>query len=300
MPSSPTNDCSHRQRRTGRQVWSLCRVALLVAALAGGPLAGGRQGAAAQSAPVDQSGISVTGNGVATTPAATAAIQFVISSGPAPVAVPTDATAPTAAAETPTATATPVADGRATPEPTVSLPTRLSAPDLDPVVQVLVAGGVAAENVKITISPAYLDRIQAPFARVEALVFQPTLETVTALIQAATNAADAGGFFVADVGVGYGASDCAALKRQARQAAIQDAKDQAAQLADLLGVSLGKLLFVSEYSVDPRPLPGGGCAPAAGTATGTQAPNLTLTPFDPTAPAAAMVMSSIYMGYAIA
>lgn len=57
-------------------------------------------------------------------------------------------------------------------------------------------------------------------------------------------------------GLNFGISDTNALKRSARELAVADARDKAQHLAELLGVSLGDVVSVTEYDAG-QPIPYG-------------------------------------------
>ncbi|HEV2106971.1 MAG TPA: SIMPL domain-containing protein, partial [Thermomicrobiales bacterium] len=98
--------------------------------------------------------------------------------------------------------------------------------------------------------------------------------------------------FVGYVGASYEAADCQTLEREARQAAIDDARSRAEIQAALLGVQLGDVIASSDVDpypsqafgpYGPIPAPSGGCEPQAPPGFGGDvAPAVTLPPFDPT------------------
>jgi len=55
-------------------------------------------------------------------------------------------------------------------------------------------------------------------------------------------------------GISFGVDDPATYQQQARAAAIKDAQDKAAQLAKAAGISLGKVISISEGGVVPSPI----------------------------------------------
>jgi uncharacterized protein YggE len=55
-------------------------------------------------------------------------------------------------------------------------------------------------------------------------------------------------------GINFEVSDAATLLDQAREAAMQDAKHKAEQLASLADASLGNVLTINEVSNTPRPV----------------------------------------------
>lgn len=110
---------------------------------------------------------------------------------------------------------------------------------------------------------------------------------------------------LAEVGVGYGVGDRAALERQARERAIADARAKAEQRAELLRVPLGRLLL----SDDVAPAANDGAAPMVGRSTRSAADTappyqpvggVTLAPYEPTDPAEAIVRVRIGLSFAVA
>lgn len=65
-------------------------------------------------------------------------------------------------------------------------------------------------------------------------------------------AVDAGANTVRNIG--FAISDTAALRREARERAVQEARDKAAQLAQLAGVALGPVERISEHVHEPSPV----------------------------------------------
>ena len=64
-------------------------------------------------------------------------------------------------------------------------------------------------------------------------------------------------------GISFGVDDPTPYQQQARAAAIKDAQDKAAQLAKAAGVTLGKVVSISEGSTAPRPVFRAAAAPMA-------------------------------------
>ena len=55
-------------------------------------------------------------------------------------------------------------------------------------------------------------------------------------------------------GVSFSVDDPSPYQQQARAAAVKDAQDKAGQLAKAGGLSLGKIVWISEGTVSPQPL----------------------------------------------
>lgn len=259
------------------------------------PTGGTRLVARAQEQSSAGARLTVTGYGQATAPAETARLQFLVVAGP------NAASAAGMAGDT--AAATPSAEGGASPPLPAAEPHRLTVEALSPVVQAIAAAGVPAANIQVVVSPAFANpgsgAVGGDAGRIDLHIDGPTLEAVNGIVTATGDATRASGLVLAGVGVGYDVADCRALRRQAQAQAVADANAQAQDLADLLGVPLGKVIEASEFSYSPGPPSAGGCAPAeAGAGGGGSGVGLTLVPFDPTAPAVAQVTSQLSVTYA--
>lgn len=68
-------------------------------------------------------------------------------------------------------------------------------------------------------------------------------------------------------GINFGIDDPTAAQQQARAAAIKDAQDKAAQLAKAAGITLGKVISISEGTSVPRPVLRAGGVMAADAAS---------------------------------
>ncbi len=296
--------------RGGRTLarWSL---ALALVGLTGLGLAN----TAAQGVVVtDEPTIAVTGAGRATGEAETATIQMLVGSSEAffgPV-FPSDVVPPDA-----------VEPGEATPEageagmgmetsagevavvPGPVGPPSLTDEDLQPLVQALVGAGVEEDDIQTVTGPA-ASGVYGPggpgVGFVEAEVAQPTREQVGEIITAVNQAATDNGLLVQQLGVGYDVADCEPLEREARQMAIEDARTQASQLAELVGVTLGDLVQVSTHPFYGPPFPDeddGGCPPSPEAANFGPGGTVTTPPFDPMAEAEAEVYAQVNMAFAI-
>ncbi|HEX7594375.1 MAG TPA: SIMPL domain-containing protein [Anaerolineae bacterium] len=65
-------------------------------------------------------------------------------------------------------------------------------------------------------------------------------------------------------GVSFSIDDPTPYQQQARAAAVKDAMDKASQLAKAGGVTLGKIVWISEGSIEPRPVLRAAAAPSLG------------------------------------
>jgi len=250
---------------------------LAVAVLA---LAFGRAGgAAAQPAPGSGDGeITVIGYGEASAPAEAATMQMVISEedfGPS---------------RPPRRGAEPGEEERAL---------------VAPIVDALVAAGVAEDAVETIVNPATSEYFgpSRGLARIDVDVAEPTAEGVRELVDTAIAAAADQGVLVGQVGVGYEVADCRALEREARAAALADARERAEIQAELLGVDL-RFATASVDQAPESPLDlyfgasaaaGSGCAPPTPQVPGSPT---TVPPYDSTAEAVVDVYAAVAVTFA--
>jgi uncharacterized protein YggE len=180
--------------------------------------------------------IAVTGTGKASAPAEGAVIQIVVRRSDVALG-----------------------DAAATPatEP-------LTEADVQPVVEALVAAGIPAAAIEILITP--VAPFIGPFGPGTAQILAAGDETVVAIlgtaIPAAIDAALAANLAVDQAAAGYTVTDCAAVETAALREAVDNARAQAEQLAEILGVELGDLTLVARqpsYATYGGPA-GGPCA----------------------------------------
>ena len=268
-----------QQRRT---VGSAVRGSLVAAVLALTVTVGPLSVVAAQdAADAPTRGITVIGYGQSSAPAETAVLQMLASQiefgGPRP----------------PDPGATPGAEER---EAVV------------PMVDALVAAGVAEEDVEVVVSPV-VGQFYGPggpgVARVDVRIDGPTPERVRELIDAAIVGAAEEDLVLFQIGVGYGVSDCAPLERQARESALADALTRAELQAELMSMPLGQAVSSSDvplsYSEAFAAFYGGfaptqvACSPPAPVPT-TGAP-VSVPPYDPTDEAEVNVFAQVEVTY---
>lgn len=191
----------------------------IVALLLGSLLLAAPLATAQMSSPAP-AGITVLGTGSASAPAETATVVLMVGPGYYEEKMP----------EMQEPSGTP----RMSPEETAA-----------PVVDALAPVGVPEADIEILSNPYSGDYGPAggpvtTFIRFD--VAAPTTERISELLDAAIPAALEAGLYVNMASVIYGVADCAGLERQAREAAIADAREQAELQAGLLGVSLGDLV----------------------------------------------------------
>jgi uncharacterized protein YggE len=165
--------------------------------------------------------------------------------------------------------------------------------DLQPLIDAIKAQGVSDSDIEVTIYPAsYYGPYGTPTARVTATLSD--VSKVGSVIDAANQAMPSSGtIYIQNVGVIYSVNDCDALLREARAAAVDDARDNGAGLAEALGVGLGDIQGASEYSYDPYGY--SSCQPQSGPVYYQyEGP-----PYDPSQPAEVQIVSNVTISFAM-
>ncbi|HKG25452.1 MAG TPA: SIMPL domain-containing protein, partial [Thermomicrobiales bacterium] len=178
---------------------------------------------------------------------------------------------------------------------------------LTPLIDSLTAIGVNEEDVFVLTSPSLIsvcnNYSRCSSARLDVTVDQPTLDRINAIVNAVGAEAAQSGMTVQDVGVGYSVADCTALTRKARELATTDAKKRAGEQAEVLGVSLCKLLVSSEEA-PASPRDATGCSifqSSSGDSWWTAGSSgLTVPVFNPSGLTEATVTVEVSLAYAIA
>lgn len=279
-------------------------------------VAGTNPAAAAQLSPTGEPMISVTGTGEATAAAETARFQFSIGpsdpfggfGGPPPAAIEVDEAGlprdATPEADDGDVALDPSSDGTTgfdVVPPTAPQP--ITEEDFEPIVEAMVDAGVDRDAILVNVSPGATGG--GPFGPggglIEATVDDPNAAAVADIVAAATGAATDTGFFVQHAGVEYDLADCSALIREARQAAIDDARTQAEELAELLDVTLGDPVQVADYGgfgFGAVPADDEGCPPTPSTTSYGPFETIDTPAFDPNAAAEATAYANLSMGFA--
>ncbi len=182
--------------------------------------------------------------------------------------------------------------------------TPITAERLQPVVDAITAGaGIEPETVEIDLSPLAVD----PFAgrqesvRLDFEVAAPTPDGLAELIAAASDAATDNGMVIEITGVLYNPADCALVEAEAAQNALADAREQADDLAELLGVTLGGVIGASGnpyFGFGPEAI---GCSGQGSAFYESSYGGLGITAplFDPSEPAEVEVYTTITVSYEI-
>ena len=251
----------------------------------------------ASLAPLEQAGplgIVVQGFGRATAPADTARVQFVVGrSGdiyPMPLGEPS--VIPESGVQGGTVEGE-IAPTKPDVYPTPVPQTPITEADLQPLIDAIKAQGVSDSDIEVTIYPAsYYGPYGSPTARVT--VTLRDMSKVGSLIDAGNQAAaGTGTLYIQNVGVTYSVNDCDALLKEARRAAVEDARDNGAGLAEALGVGLGDIQGATEYSYDPSGY--SSCQPQSGPVYYQyEGP-----PYDPAQPAEVQIISNVTISFAM-
>lgn len=317
---------SRRWARVG-----LSGIAALALSAVGADLAGAQDASdsvvlapPAQFAPTDQPSIVVTGSGEASAPAETAHLQLIVSRGYGPMmegsvavssgSVVVEHGTPVAGEGPPQvepAEAPPPAEPGTIEQGTVemaSLP-RLTADDLAPIVDALVAVQVERDAIEVFVAStgAEFGPDGGGVGRIDATIEGPNREAVEAILDAVDRATTDAGLALHNVGIEYLIAECSPLLREARGDAIANARDQAAEMADLLGVALGEMLQAYDYGAafGPGPvLDDRGCSSDSdnyGSGSIGFGPGLevTIPAYDPAIPIEANVYAAITMTFVI-
>jgi uncharacterized protein YggE len=117
---------------------------------------------------------------------------------------------------------------------------------LQPMIDALVAAGVSADDIEVLGNSYYYDYYSS-YATLRATI--NNLGILDGAVQAAQGAAGGiSSIYLNSTNVMYTLQNCEALERAAAQAAVEDAADRAALLADVLDVTLGSVAGASDYS----------------------------------------------------
>ena len=273
------------QSRRPRRPLAWMAAGLLALVLAVGPM-GVRAAFAQDGAAAGERSITVIGFGEASVAAETVVLQMLLSAGD-PFGGPPPR---------PRAGETPGEEERAAAAP---------------VVDALVAEGVVEDDIQLLTSPAFPSNYGPAggtgVVLLEARVAAPTIEDLNNLVDVAFQAATEQDLFVQQqIGARYEVADCAPLRREARQAAIEDARAQAEVQAELMGVTLGEPLRASDMVQAPATsfssyfgiVPAAGACDPLGDALGA-AFGVTGPPLDPTGEAEVEVYAQVSMTFAI-
>jgi uncharacterized protein YggE len=148
---------------------------------------------------------------------------------------------------------------------TVSVARGQAAVSMTAIVAFLTANGVAERDIRtqsFNISPQYTyqEKLSSNGLRTNERVLTGYQVTNTVSVRVREldqtgplldGVVEAGGDLVRVNGISFSIDDPSPLKIQARELAVQEALEKAKELADLAGVTLGQLVFISESSSTP-------------------------------------------------
>lgn len=193
---------------------------------------GGDSVSAQQASPTANTGITVQGYGSATADADSAIVEFGFSSNGYGSVTPLPY---------------PIAEDGSDVKPFASpgAVTPITRETLQAVIDALVGAGVAANDIEL-LNQGYYDPYYSS-ATLRATI--NNVDAVDGAVEAAQGAA-AGidSVYLNSTNVNYTLQNCETLERAAVQAAVEDARDRATVLADVLDVTLGSVSGASDYS----------------------------------------------------
>jgi uncharacterized protein YggE len=232
----------------------------------------------AQDTPDAPTGLAVIGHGEATAPADVAVLQLSISSGNL--------------------------GGPPVPEPAETQRQAVA-----PIVQALVDQGVAEDQISVIAGPyvnGYAGYYGPAIAVLTVAIDDPGAALLTDLVDAAATAADTERLVLGTVGAVFGLTDCSSITRDARQAAIDDARAQADTMATLLDVSLGDITAARDLPHEQQQASYGPYGPSQPTdpcgdidAAIASAAGFNLPPFDPASEPSVRVEVDIELTFAV-
>lgn len=253
----------------------------LLTAVGGGPTA-------AQFVTSTEPAVAVTGFGEATAPAETAAVQVLVRE-----AFDESQYGDMGMIEVDSAmAATPVPEAVVTEE------------RLAPLGEAAVAAGADQDAIDVFLNPIAPDSFNSRggVARIDFTVAAPTVEQLSSMATAMSDAATADGLAIEAFAVEYRVADCGPLAEEASRTAVAKAAERAAVMADLLSVETGEVVAASDFSGIYGPTPtSGNCASREGTffSSGYGGLETTFEEFDRSAPAEVSTAAQISVSYAI-
>jgi uncharacterized protein YggE len=181
-----------------------------------------------------------------------------------------------------------------------------------PFIDIILAQEISREAINVVVSPVYgnapfYGASSPPGFRIDVHLSNPTGEQLNVLLNGVYQVARENGWYVADQGVIYAPKDCAALEREARTEAVEHARQQALQQADIINAELGELIQIADTARDGSSV--FGCTGPVGTADMTIEENdvrfnpsttiLASQPYDPAASPEAVAEAGVELTYAL-
>lgn len=126
---------------------------------------------------------------------------------------------------------------------------------VQPIVDSLLDTGLAEADITVTVPPFLGNSFSGPFGPASALIEltldDPTSESIEEIINAASVGGGESGLVIGGVNVVHHVQDCNELRREAQQAAFNDATEQASIEAEIVGVTLGDVVAVRDVMYGP-------------------------------------------------
>lgn len=174
-----------------------------------------------------------------------------------------------------------------------------------PIVDALVGEGIDEGTIAVITGPSVataMSYIGPPMAVIHFDITNPTAASISGAIDAATVASAEARLLVGGMSVRLGSDNCTNLERQAREAAVADARERAGVMGEMTGLLPGETTSVRDVSLLPEsgfvyvtPMLAG-CAPFA---TDTLPPDwFGPTVFDPTQEPTVTVYAQVEMTFA--
>lgn len=185
--------------------------------------------ASAQITSIMPGAITVVGEGYASAPAETADIAITIGS-----------------------------DSMEYVEPMTIEPATSSIPaavNVDAVMEAIIVYGIPVNDVEV-IEPAFMGEwgagMSAQPTTILVMMTNPTVDTISELLEVVSTSAHAEGLYINQFGVVYGVEDCRSLRQQARVNAVAHARSEAEDQAAALNTTLGDPIATRDtYPMNP-------------------------------------------------
>ena len=243
----------------------------------------------------DQQALMVIGQGEVSAAADTAQVEFSFTNYD-PYAVPDEGLLlfNDASADNASAGESPSLQAQAAPGGTPTL----TSESLQPIVDALVASGISADLIEVTVTPGTPNVY--PYTTDSGVVSfdlsDPSSDQINQAVEAVNGAiADSENLFLQNLTVQYLTDDCQTLEQDAYLAAVDDARSRATALATAMGVEIAQVPSIAES-------PFNFLLPACGSADGASFYNpfaYTTSYFDPEAPAEVQVRRDIFVTFPI-
>lgn len=186
-------------------------------------------------------------------------------------------------------------------------PRTITQATFKPVIDALVASGVAVSNIEVNTNPAASQSFPFPgqaskgSAQLVVKLEKPTRDRVQQIIKIAGDETILKDIIaLQNTNVEYAVNDCPALEKAAYISAVNNARSRALALAEALGVKIADIPSIAESSFSAFNFFGSSSATCGSQATPAVFPfNAIKRPYDPNTPAEVEVKKDIFVTYAI-